>query len=858
MKLSLGGGLGVLNERVPLARWSELLLDEIFGDREGEGRPVTTIDADEALLSRALARADLHASHHDAFEAFKRAFPNRQGVLRWFSGVEAPGEALVAFLVLCCLAASDIVEADKEDYRGRLQAMMGWDRRVTDCKALPGLWLRLAEALERAERGKWRPLVLPDPDFRTQIGHAIELTFPSRRDTRRLRQELEAGGLADPRHPVAVLRWVGPRVAHYSPSFATTFADFQAAWRAGDRALVDHRFWTGWCKAIDHGRTETAAATLDVRCDEWGRHELVDADGEAVTLERLARETRTPPALRTALAAGTPIFLREIDWGLWTWCGADRYSVREATAALFREKSYSAALRAQFNPSPVEGADGWAFTTCTHLLSTNASLASFDEDDLIDARLSGPPRVEGGWLARPSFPIRISTRGLVGDVALAGGSSQFLRLERNGPSEWAVTPLAPLEGQATVRVASGVAGASGVVRHVALRRTITAPDLDRPLPARYAFDEPATPGWSATFEGPPTSVFASEPVERRERPDPAQALLDLIEYFAARPAPMSLGGLCELVMGLGASTHGQPWSIIRALLEGGLLDPVRARGGWRGAAVAPRAPRGVLARAGQGHRLTFDGLLNEAWLERAGNIARRHGSKLEINLGPSAWSVPTTSADGELPILVSIAEALTLPLAHLSPDLSGLTTPRLATPNANVSGHPRRQNLTADLGRHLESRGVSMFHCRREKDNGPRLWLVITPQGEERAWLQRHLALLDAHVLAGLAAFELSPDRALMTAAEAMLPLDLARWLRLATGQAPGPVGRVHAYPTTARVVGPLQSYLGGLLAVTAQPGKPDDRPRRASGGVLAVGRGDEISTRQVWRWARERKGAVV
>ena len=848
----------MLYERVPLARWSKLLLDEIFGDKEGEGRPVTTIDADDALLSRALARADVYVSDQDALDLFKGSFPARWQVLRWLSGVDAPGEALVAFLVLCCLAASDVVEADNEDYRQRLQAMMDWDQPITDCRALPGLWLQLSVALERADRGRWRLITLPDPGFRTQIGHAIELTFPSRRDTRRLRQQLEAGGLFDPYHPVAVLRWLGSRAAHYSSSFVTTFADFQAAWRSGDRALVDHRFWTGWCKAIDPGRAEAASAAFEIHCDEWGRHELVDADGESTTLDRLFRDTRTAPALRSALAAGGSIFLREVEWGLWTWCGVGRRSAREAAAALFREKSYSPAFRAQFKPLPVAGADGWAFTTGLHLLSTNSSLGSFDEDDLIDARLFGSPRVEGGWLARPSFPIRISTRGLVGDVALGGEPSKHLRLEKDGPSDWLVWPLVPLEGQATVRVASGVEGAAGVVRHVALRRTTTAPDLNRAVPARYALDESPTSGWSATFEGDATRAFAVEAERRQQCPAPAQGLLDLIEYFAARPTPIPLGGLYELITGLGMPTHGAPWSIIRALLEGGLLDPLRARGGWRGGAVVPRPPCGILARANHVHRLTVDGLMNEAALERASNVARRHGTMLDVSHGPSTWSVPTISVDGEFPTLTAIATELSLPLAQLSQDLSGLPAPRLARPNVSADGHPRRQRLSSDLSLRLESRGVSLFHCRREKDDGPRLWLVVTAQGEERAWFQRHLALLDAHAAAGIPGFNLSPDRASMTAAEAMLPLEVARWLRLASGQAPGPVARLHAYPTTAGVVGPLQGYLGGLLSGAAQADGRYDGPRRAAGGVLAVGWGEEIGTRQVWRWARERKEAIV
>jgi hypothetical protein len=216
---------------ITLSRWSALLIEEIFEDREGEGRPVTTIEAGSALLVRALARGAIHVEETAALQLFLKAFPPRWQMLRWFSGVDSPRDALAAFLILCCVAASEATGSEANDYRERIREMMDWDAIAMDCAALPDLWERLERALANAapER-RLRRLILPDPRFRSQIGHAIELTFPSRQDGRRLKHDLDEGALSDPRHPVAVMRWVSGRLGRFSPAFQRT------SWSSGARA----------------------------------------------------------------------------------------------------------------------------------------------------------------------------------------------------------------------------------------------------------------------------------------------------------------------------------------------------------------------------------------------------------------------------------------------------------------------------------------------------------------------------------------------------------------------------------------------------------------------------------------------
>lgn len=842
-------------ERVPLARWSKLLLEEVFGDRDGGGRPVSTIDADEALFARALARSGLWISNDEAFKSFRSAFPDRTEVFRWLNGTAPPGDALVALLILCCIAASDMVDADLGVYRQRLTLLMQWDAPVGDCRALPMLWRNLASTLANDAETKWRRLILPDPRHRSQIGHAIELTFPSRQDSKRLRRELDGGGLVDPFSPVAVLRWLGARISGFSSSFASTFQDFQQAWRAGDRTLVDHRFWTGWSLAVSKWRSTGLDVGFEIHADEWGRYELVSTDGQPVELAQIARAASAPPALRRLVESGTPIPLCELDWGRLTWCGSGRGFEREARAALIREKSHSASLLAQLDRTAIGGATGWSLTTSVHLLSGIRSPASMADDDLVDAYLIGALRVDGGWLARPSFPLRLMTRGAVGEVVLEGALIPNLKLNRLTGGEWSVTPTCPVEGHLVARVLPAV-GEGDIIRQMALRRSRIAPIFLSEPPHRLVRDEQAPRGWTPSVdELKSATAFEARPNQDAIRP--AQALIDLVEYFAARPGPMPLGGLCDLVNDLSFDDSTGPFPVIRALLDGGVLEPLRVRGGWRGGAVLPRAPEAILARRSDSYHLLLDGIVNEALFERALGLATELGLACSVTSSLSTWGVPVIALNGALDALTLLSKSLELPLRRLRNDLADLELPLDIQPDANLGGYPRRQLLTDQLSARLKQRGVQLSLCRREADDGPRVWLVETSTGESRPWTHRQFALLDAYAQAGLAPFVLSADRLTLECTEPLLPLQAARWARLAVGMSPGPIGRRYVYPLTPSVATVIVAYLSQALVSGATIVAHAPPQKREGSGGLAVSKGVEISTRQVWRWARERMGAA-
>ena len=271
-----------------LASWSEGLWPELFDDKTGDGRPLTIIQIDDALFARAGARSGIELAERSARSAFLSTFPDRLQVQRWLAGSDRPGDALVPLLVLCCLAASEAADSDKNDYRERMREVMGWTDRIIDCKALPRLWTQLAAlSRKRGERVPSRELILPDPRFRTQIGHAIELAFPSRNDARRLAHELMHQDF-DLDAPRSVIAWLQPLVSRgkFSTTFEEAFGSFRDAWLGAERSLCDHRFWSGWTLVTSGLRQTQFAVPFEIVSDEWGLRSLIDPmDERPIDLE---------------------------------------------------------------------------------------------------------------------------------------------------------------------------------------------------------------------------------------------------------------------------------------------------------------------------------------------------------------------------------------------------------------------------------------------------------------------------------------------------------------------------------------------------------------------------------------------
>lgn len=372
---------------IDLAAWNDWLWAELFDDADGDGRPVSILHIDDGLFVRAAARGGNTLSPEAARQAFLTAFPSRSIIQRWLTGVTNPGPELLPFLVLCCVAASEAADSDDNDYRRRLRDLMEWDLVITNCETLPALWRRLASrALVRAKTVPTRPLELPNPRFRTQIGHAIELTFPSSNDARKLRSDM-TGERFDMESPRAVLEWLGPLVARerYSSSFKQTFEDFQAAWLSAERALVNHRFWCGWRSISQVSRHHELHPPLEIVSDDWGYYHLVDPSDETpLDLEGALRARDLPLTLVAEVSRSHMIPLVEAEWGRLRWTGEQG---PRPTAALIRERAFGARATS-LKLKPVSGAEGWGLTfEIAEALGRRAQEGT-ERDRLIDATLA--------------------------------------------------------------------------------------------------------------------------------------------------------------------------------------------------------------------------------------------------------------------------------------------------------------------------------------------------------------------------------------------------------------------------------------------------------------------------------------
>lgn len=852
-------------QAVPLELWSEWLLEEIFADEAGDGRPVTTFLVDDALLVRALAKGNIVVTEREACQMFIKSFPRSKIVLEWFDGGLTPGKRLVAFLVLCCYAASESAGNALNDYRKRLRELMGWSEQPGDCSALPRLWTQLQEDINSSIRiGRrqppLRPLVLPNPRHRTQIGHAVELTFPSRPDARRLQNAMKGKLEFDTLNPRSVLAWLHSIQAssRFTTAFQATLDDFDVAFRRGERALADHRFWLGWTIAIANRGVEPDACPIAFVRDEWGDYEVFDdQSGEPTNLGTLLADRKLPHVFRLLLKEKGMIFLREAEQGRWRWAGSGLRARQSAGAAVIPEVSVSK-LGEQLRCSRVVGMPGWAFTRNHKSLVSDFEQRGTRSDDLLDLTFSGVPRIEGGRLGRPTFPIVLTTSGPAGMISLSGEKSEHVMLTKAGPNVWVARLKQPLQADIGVRLRNA-AGEGHVDRILRLRSSALAPDFDVAMHARYQDDELSPPqDWRPTWsedECARAPAPAASDATHREVMRPEMA--DLLEFLATstgqRPLGEFMGVLTEVL-----PAHGpDPWDVLRALFEGGVLRPLRVRG-WRGRAVMPLAPRLVLMQEDGGWRLTSDGLFNEVQVGRLSGIAERRGLTVHASQGLSPWAVVSHSVScRDLGPLSTLAGEAALPLVRLRPDLGGLTPFSALTPNANGATHTVRREAAVPGSELFNEKGIRLYLCSREQDDAPKVWLLSDSAQVDRYWNERHFAILDACQQAGVAAFERSQGVVRAQIAGAYLPLPIARWSTLFSGLSSGPTEQGYLYPCPPSAGKHVYRLLGSLVADASSsfkslPGKA--RTPFSGHPILAHASASGCRIDTIWRWARSNR----
>jgi len=818
-----------------MAQWRDWLWSELFDDKAGDGRPVTILHVDDDLFARSTARGGLMLEAKAARALFLHVFPPRFRVQRWLTGSETPEDALLPLLILCCLAASEAADSDENDFRRRLRDLMGWNRVITHCDALPKLWRRLARmTVKRSETAPTRPLKLPDPRFRTQIGHAIELTFPSRNDTRRLLLELGSGGF-DLESPRAVLDWLVPLVDRggFSGTFEETFASFRTAWLDAERALADHRFWSGWRLVTAQLRAATESGGFEILVDEWGAHRLVEPEsGVPLDLEQALADRVLSSSLVVAATRAHMIPLIERDWGRLRWAG-ERAGTRPQ-AALVRERAFRSRLGTRTGATVV-GAAGWVLIHDLDGLSGRGE--GVDRDRLLDLSPSQYWRVDGGILARPALPFVVEVTGLVESLRLEGDLASRLDVTGAGDGRWLLTPREPLEGDVDIVVEPRRTGPP-LRRRLRLRRAVLVPTFRGPPERLFDADPPPAPAWPCDAEHGGMATSAEPGGET-----PTQALLDLTEALAVKTGTMPLTDLFEISRQVVGGADTSPWDVIRALGDAGMLCWLEARG-VRGRSALPMGPRGAIARVGADSRLTLEGVLSETFIARLDAASARLDLRRETRPGVNGWSPATECVwASEAPALLELAEMVELEVGYLRASPDPLSRWRVREPLGRAREDGERRSVPI-AGRHAPLRHVAF-----DRIDIASMWEVEGRDGL-RHWRDREDAILDAYAEVDERAFTIAEG--LLRATDARLPMQFARWIRLFTGTASGPMKDGYGYACNAAVERAVHVMRPAILASASgeRPNGPAPRSRRWR--TMATMNNGEREIRPSWRVARE------
>jgi len=848
--------------RVSLYRWSEWLLTEFFEDATGEGRPVAILPIDNDLFGRILRRHQLDVTEIAARNAFLQAFPERWTLLQWFSGREEPRAELFAFLILCCYAASDVASVVKNDFRQRLQEIMEWDLPITDCAGLPALWAKFAKYVASVRLARrLRPFILNKPaEYHKQIGHAVELSFPSRVDASKLRTRLN-GASVDRSRPSAVIAWLqsARASARFSKAFEHAMDEFRAAWMQGRRDLAYHRFWAGWllvCKSEAAGAARPSP--FEVIADGWGGYTIARVvDGLPARLFDLVGAADCPTSLREDYRASRPLFLREIDWGRWTWAGTGHAACRLAQAVLVPPQPRGHGLQTSPADKPVDGASGWRFSTAVEHVLTATGRATSPSDELIDVWFSGSPLVEGARLARPSFPIQVLTAGPVSSLWVEGDAASQVSVERGIPGTWYLNFGEPTTGRVRLILGSN-AGMERVERDLSVTRAALDPKFShQPLRGLRRAEHPEEARWCPLLSADqPPDVIVSADLSA-PAPSVHPVMLDLIEYLATRRGAIGMGALVEILDDVLDGTGVRTWDVVRCLLEGGALDPLKTDG-WRGRATMTVPPSCVLSQTSSGWRMVSHGLLHETLRVRLENAARADGLHAGYSADAPPWSVPRLCILGDTTDrLLALARALELPVHGLVSKLDTLSPLSRFSPDGDGRNHTKRSPLSSEASRQWTAVGVTVTRCERERADAQNLWVVEERAKPPRYWTERNLALLDACRAANIRAFDVRPSRLRLLVPGAHLPLPLARWLGLLTGENPGLDAIGYQYPLAASTLGTLRRLLGSLIALSPErhQGCAVHPPFYFAGHpAIAIGTPSGRRINGIWRWARQRK----
>jgi hypothetical protein len=343
-------------------------------------------------------------------------------------------------------------------------------------------------------------------------------------------------------------------------------------------------------------------------------------------------------------------------------------------------------------------------------------------------------------------------------------------------------------------------GELNLERTLRLRRSALSPAFRDSIPERL-FDPISSTlqGWPFDHQ-PSQSVF---PPCLGGTTAPTSALFDLLEYLAIRTAPIPLSGILDLLRSL-VGKHTQPWDVVQTLRDAGVLKVFGMRG-WRGNVVLTRGPQCALVRSSVGWSLRVEGCVSETWVARFEATASQFGLPVEHIYGVGAWSPPTLMVRSpDIPVLTEIANLLEAPVSFLVPDLRAIKSIFKSKPTEMAPKQARRQLIE------LSKKHAPLAFLETQVANQAPFWEVNTAE-QARYWRTREDAVLDAYLAVGERPFEVSDGR--LVARHARLPDHVARWVRLVSGVAAGPVGDAYGYACNTDILRELACVEPGFFS---------------------------------------------